>query len=186
MNFRIIYLDRRDAELAENLLDAVWNCLERDRLLESLFYDGSVKSRTDFYNEILRDGCLPFVVAGDGEMAAFSWLNCITGKAARTHFAVFRKFWGKRMRCEIGRHLYRYILTRKDKLGYLLDCLYGITPERNPLAWKAALSCGWKKSGEIANACYVAKEGKSVNGIVTCATREILAIADAESAIWDA
>lgn len=188
MNFRILYVDWRDVSIAAGLLEEVWRRIEEERLVESLFYDGSVLCLEGFIREIARDGCLPFAVMGDGELAAFSWLNCITGKAARTHFVIFKKFRGRKLRLIIGPHLYKYILTRRDGMGYLFDCLYGITPKCNPLAWKAALSCGWKESGEIANACYMANERRSVNGIITCATREILNIGEGESweAVWDA
>lgn len=188
MKFCILFADMEDRDIAQALLWDVWACMKRDKLVERVFYDGNVGSGAEFREHLLRPGSLPFVVLADCEIAACSWLNCIEGRAARTHFVIFRKFWGRRWRCEIGRRLYSYILTRKDGMGYLLDCLYGITPANNPLAWKAALSCGWERGGEIAKACYIAKEGKSVNGIVTCATREILGIEDgyAGDAVWDA
>lgn len=162
------------------MLGAVFDKAREEGILESLFYDGSVKTGDEFIKEVLRPGSLPFVVMGDGELAACSWLNQIAGRTARVHYAIFRKFHGRRIHQSIGKHLYGYILTRKDAGGHMFDCLYGITPAINPLAWKAALACGWKKTGILPQSCFIEAEGKSVAGIITCATRETLGIEQEE------
>lgn len=180
----IIYLDMKRLETRGRLYE-VWERLEADRLLESLFYDGSVNSWPDFANEILRPGSLPFVVFRDGEIAAFSWLNNITSRMARTHFAILKNFHGRSCHMELGRHLYSHILTRKDGDGYLFDCLCGITPVTHKLAIKAAARCGWKICGEISEACYIAASKRSVAGVISCATREILGIEKEVGAIWE-
>lgn len=184
--FSILYLDCAN-QAATGLMRAVWENILRDRLKDSLFYDGSVATAEGFIAEVLRPGSLPFVILGNDEIAALSWLNCITGRMARTHFAIFRKFQGRKLHVSIGRNLYAYILTRKDAAGYMFDCLYGITPLSNPLAWKAALDCGWQKTGEIPQACFMASRGASETGVITCATREILGINDGRerTAKWE-
>lgn len=181
--FNILYLDKDSLE-AGVILEAVWCRIYEDGLSKSLFYDGSVMTLGEFTREIMRHGSLPFAVFCNGEIAAFSWLNCITGKMARTHFVVFKKFWGRRLHENMGRHLYEYILTRKDGFGYLFDCLYGLTPVSNKLAWKAAMRCGWKKIGEIPRACFMASDKKSETGILTCATREIMGIGEDQEMEW--
>lgn len=181
--YAILYLDIRKGE-SGRVLDAVWRELLADRLEKKVFYDGSVKSGADFRGEILRPGSLPFVVLRDGAIAAFCWLNNISGRMARTHFVIFRKAWGRKSHVLIGRHFFKYALTRKDGQGYLFDCLYGLTPEHNVLAWRASLDCGWRKVGIVPRACFVAGKG-SVNGVMVCATRDILGIGDEETgAIW--
>lgn len=185
--FAICYLPESNPA-TPGLLGAVYDGLVSDGLLNSLFHDGSVRTRDAFWDELIRPGCLPFVVMQGGEVAACSWLNNIHGRAAQTHFVIFRRFWGRRLHESIGRHLYRYILTRQDDQGHLFDCLYGITPENNALAWRAALRCGWRRSGLIPHYCLMSDTGESVSGVVTVATREFLGISDAEisEATWDA
>lgn len=173
---------------AHGMLGDVYDRIVGDRLLEVLFYDGSVCTRDDFLHEMLKPGTLPFVVMRGESLACFSWLNEIQGRAARTHVVLFRKFWGRKLCGVIGRNLYRYLLSLRDENGFLFDCLYGITPENNPLAWKAALRCGWRLVGTIPNRVFLADENKSTGGVVTVATREFLGISEGNfgGALWDA
>lgn len=184
MKQAIFYLDMNKFE-TRGLLYEVWERLEADKLLESLFYDGTTGSWPEFADEILRPGCLPFVIFRDEELAAFTWLNCISSRMARTHFAVFRKFHGRKIHGQISRHTYSWLLTRKDAKGYLFDCIYGITPEPYRLVIRAAQRCGWKLCGEIPNACYMAGNRHSVGGVLLCATREILGLEGQVEAVWE-
>lgn len=178
-SYHIRYLHGTEAE---GLLYEIWGQIAAGGQLGSLFYDGRVKCFMDFRQEILRPGVLPFLChTENGLFTAFSWLNDITSRMARTHFIVFRRAFGPLAR-ETGRHLYRYILGLKDSEGYLLDCLYGITPCDNRLALRAALSCGWQKAGELPLACYIEAQGKSQTGVITFATRETLGIEACEEA----
>lgn len=185
MEFRTIYLNGLDLDNAA-LLGVAWRQIEKDGARESLFYDGTIKTEREFFAETLRPGTLPFIVLGGAEIAAFCWINGITSRMGRTHFFISRKFRGRKLREPIGRNFFRYILARKDAAGHLFDCLYGITPVSNPLAWRAALACGWERRGEIPNACYIARRGESEAGVITCATREILGIGENGEAgpIW--
>lgn len=173
---------------APGILGNVYDKIVRDRLLGILFYDGSVHAKDEFLHEMFKPGTLPFVVIHGEELACFSWLNEIQGRAARTHVVLFRKFWGRKLCGVIGHNLYRYLLSLRDESGFLFDCLYGITPENNPLAWKAALRCGWRLVGTIPNRVYLADENKSTGGVVTVATREFLGISEGNfgGALWDA
>lgn len=182
--FLIYYLNYH-SKTSHELLYEIWEQLCEDGLVETLFYDGSIECQSQFYREILRLGCLPFAVFSNGQIAAFTWLNCISGKSAKTHFVIFKQFWGKRLRTAIGRHVWNYILSRKDRDGYLLDSIYGITPVSYALAIKAAVSCGWKKCGEIPNACWLAHKCKSEAGIITCATREFLNTPEEVRPTWE-
>lgn len=173
----IHYADGR----AQAMLERVWRRIAADRLAEDLFYDGSVRTWPEFRAQLLRPGCLPFMAYANGELAMFTWLNSLEGKMARSHFAVFRQFWGRKKRIPLGQHLYRHILALKDERGHLLDCLYGITPAANRLALNAVLACGWEKRGVIPHACQIQKSGQIVDGVLTCATREILGIGHADS-----
>lgn len=180
----VFYMDYRKAESRGQLYE-IWEKIAEERVLDSLFYDGSVRIWPDFACEILREGTLPFAVLRDGEIAGFSWLNCITSRMARTHFVIFRKFHGRKNHAAIGRHFYGYLLGLRDEHGFLFDCLYGITPEHNRLAIRAAQRCGWQIAGKIPMACFIAGENRSVAGVVVCATREILGNSGETGAIWE-
>lgn len=183
--FTVLYVDR-SWQTAHVVISSVYDRIMEDGLLGSLFYDGTVRSREDFLKEVSQDGVLPFAVMDGKEVAAFCWLNHLTVGAARAHYVVFREYWGRHTR-EMGKHLFRYILSRKDERGYLFDCIYGITPENNPLAWRAAVKSGWEKVGYLPSFCRMA-DGTSVGGVITSATRDILGIADDEivEAVWAA
>lgn len=183
--FSILYLAKTNPA-AEGLLEAVWHKALYEKLQDRIFHDGAVRTNDEFLAEVLRDGCLPFVVVCNGEIAACAWLNCLTNRMARTHFVIFRDYWGRELHKNIGRNAFAYILTRKDDKGYLFDCLYGITPKSNALAWRAALDCGWQKVGELPKSCFMARKSASETGIITCATRDILGIGEGEKrgALW--
>lgn len=185
--FAALYINKT-LPVAPGLLGHVFDRIVEDGLLASLFYDGGVRTRDEFLDEMSRPGTLPFVVMRGKDVAAFSWFNCILGRSARAHFAIFREFWGRKIRVSLGRNFYRYVLSRKDAEGHLFDCVYGITPENNPLAWKTALQSGWRLIGTIPSCVFLADTKMSVGGVVTAATREILGIAEGEvvEATWDA
>lgn len=187
MKHAILYLNAQHPATI-GLLGHVFDKMAAEGLLARVFYDGTVRTREQFLADVLRPGSLPFVIMAGEEVACFTWLNSIEGRAARAHFVIFRKFWGRKTRIPLGRNFYRYVLSIRDADGCLFDCLYGITPENNPLAWKAALQSGWKLIGTIPNCVFLADRRKSVGGVVTAATREILGVAggDVVEATWDA
>lgn len=159
---------------AEAELDEVWRRIEDEKLADDLFYDGSITNSHEFMAMALRPGCLPFLAYCEGEPAMFTWLNCLEGRMARAHFVVFREFRGRKKRVPLGRRLYGHILHCRDKRGHILDCLYGITPVSHRLALNAVIACGWEERGILPHACYLKKSGETVDGVITCATREIL------------
>lgn len=168
--FRINYLFGLNTSNV-NALAHVFNLISKAGLIERVFYDGKIRREDAFIAEMLAPGTLPFLITDGDTVAAFSWLNDITSRMARTHFVILPEYWGKDTHKEIGSQLYGYILNCKDAGGYLFDCLYGIIPKSNLLAIKAALNCGWQKCGEIPKACYLAREGKSIAGILVYTTR---------------
>lgn len=178
--YLVQYIHYADSQ-AEAALDEVWRRIDADNLVDDLFYDGSISNCREFKAKLLGPGCLPFLAYADGEPAMFTWLNALESKMARSHFVVFRKFWGREKRVPIGRELYAYILNCKDRRGYILDCLYGITPVTYRLALNAVVASGWEKRGVIPHACYLKKSGQVVDGAITCATREILGFCHAGS-----
>lgn len=187
MRFSLIYLDGK-LPFVPGLLGAVHARIRAEGLLSRLFYDGTATTPDAFTELILRPGTLPFAVMADRDMAAFVWCQATQPRTARAHFVVFRRFWGRETRLALSRRVFRYLLTRRDAEGHLFDCLYGVTPEDNPLAWKAALQCGWRKVGVIPRFVWLAARGETVGGVITAVTRDMLGLTDEDDteAVWDA
>ncbi|WP_297215382.1 hypothetical protein [uncultured Desulfovibrio sp.] len=186
-HFAILYLPCQQPHVV-GILRAVYDKICTECLRDRLFYDGSARSCDAFLDEMLRPGCLPFVVMADQEPAAFAWCNHLEIRAARVHFVIFRKFWGRKCRTDMGRRFFRYLLTLRDTDGYLFDCLYGVTPESHPLAWKAALETGWRHVGIIPHFVFLADRQESVGGVITAVNRQALGMAENATgeARWDA
>lgn len=185
--FSLIYLDEK-LPFVPGVLGAVHDRICAEGLLPRLFHDGAARTRDAFAEVILRPGSLPFVLMADGDMAAFVWCQITQPRTARVHFVVFRRFWGRATRLALSRRVFRYLLTRRDADGHLFDSLYGVTPENNPLAWKAALQCGWRKVGVIPRFVWLAERGETVGGVITAVTRDMLGLTDEDDteAVWDA
>ncbi len=185
--FVVLYMDRT-APGTPDALGSVFDRIVEDGLLHNLFVDNPIRTRDRFIEEMLVPGTLPLVVTCEDDMAGFSWFNRIQGKSASSHFVVFRRFWGRKTRIPLVRRFSRYMLSLRDGDGHLFDCLYGVTPGNNPLAWKVGIQSGWRMIGTIPNRIFLADEGKSVDGVVTAVTREILGMTGEESveAVWDA
>ena len=187
MKHAIVYLDAKRPEVP-GLLAGVFDRMVAEGLLSRVFYDGSVQNGEQFLAEVLRPGSLPFAIMAGDEVACFTWLNSIEGRAARGHFVFFRKFWGRKTSVPIGRRYFRYALSRRDADGYLFDCIVGVTPRYNPLSWKFALECGCDMVGTIPAYLYMADTRTSVDAVAVAATREGMGVHDGEvtEAVWDA
>lgn len=187
MKRAILYLNAQQPG-AIGLLGHVFDKMAAEGLLTRVFYDGTVRTREQFLADVLRPGSLPFVIMAGEEVACFTWLNSIEGRAARGHFTFFRKFWGRKNSVPIGRRYFRYALSRRDADGYLFDCIVGVTPRDNPLSWKFALECGCDIVGTIPAFLYMADTRTSVDAVAVAATREGMGVKDGEvtEAVWDA
>lgn len=187
MKHAILYLDARRPG-TEDVLARVFAGMRAQGLLSRVFYDGTVRAKEEFLADVLRPGSLPFVIMAGDEVACFTWLNSLEGRAARGHFTFFRKFWGRRTSVPLGRRFFRYALSRRDADGYLFDCIVGITPQSNSLSWKFALACGCRMVGVLPRFAWMADRGESVDAVAVTATRESMGVRDGEAteAVWDA
>lgn len=187
MKHAIVYLDERHPG-ARGLLSHIYHKMEREKLLERVFYDGTVSSREEFLTEIFRPGSLPFAIMAGEDLACFTWLNSLEGRCARGHFTFFRRFWGRKMSVPLGRRFFQYILSLRDARGYLFDSVLGITPKANALSWKYALECGCALVGTMPRFAWAADRGESVDAVAVAATRECMGLREGESveAVWDA
>lgn len=187
MKYAILYLDAQQSG-TPGLLGHVFDKMAAEGLLGRVFYDGTVRTPEEFLADVLRPGSLPFVIMAGEDVACFTWLNSIEGRAARGHFTFFRRFWGRGNSVPMGRRFFRYALSRQDADGYLFDCIVGITPQSNPLSWKFALECGCDLAGTIPAFLYMADTRTSVDAVTVAATRKGMGVKDGEvtEAVGDA
>lgn len=177
--YRMYYLKDRNG--TRDVLRGVYGRIHEQGLREAVFYDGSMPDAEAFMTAMLRPGVLPYLATADGEPAAFVWLNGFEGRAARGHFVFFREFWGRRKSVPLGRFLFERLLTLRDGQGDFFDVLLGVTPARNPLAWRRAVDCGARLVGTLPRFCLMA-DGTTQDGVAVAVTRESLGIETAEAA----
>ncbi len=187
MRYAILYLPAEQAGTSE-LLGHVFDRMTAEGLLSRVFYDGTVRTKEEFLADILRPGSLPFVIMAGEEVACFTWLNSMEGRSARGHLTFVRKFWGHRNSVPLGRRYFGYILTLRDRDGFLFDSVVGITPKANALSWKFALQCGCVMVGTLPRFAWLANRGESADAVAVAATRESLGFTDGKTVggIWDA
>ena len=118
----------RGSEDERKLMRCAYAMLEREGSARRMFMDGTVRSAEEFEKDLFRPGSLPFLVLHDGQPCGVSWLNTLEGRAARGHYAVFRRYWGRKMSVTIGRSIFEHYLGLRDERGYLFDVLIGIAP----------------------------------------------------------
>ncbi len=164
----------RGSEDERKLMRCAYTVLEREGSTRRMFMDGTVRSAEEFESDLFRPGSLPFLVLYDEQPCGVSWLNTLEGRAARGHYAVFRRYWGRKTSIAIGRGIFEHYLGLRDGCGYLFDVVIGIAPESNPLAWKLALHCGAKKQCVLPHFAYDASTGKTEDAVLTTTTRESL------------
>lgn len=164
----------RGSEDERKLMRCAYAMLEREGSARRMFMDGTVRSAEEFEKDLFRPGSLPFLVLHDGQPCGVSWLNTLEGRAARGHYAVFRRYWGRKMSVTIGRSIFEHYLGLRAERGYLFDVLIGIAPVSNPLAWKLALLCGAEKQCVLPHFAYNARTGETEDAVLTTTTRESL------------
>lgn len=86
----------RGSEDERKLMRCAYAMLEREGSARRMFMDGTVRSAEEFEKDLFRTGSLPFLVLHDGQPCGVSWLNTLEGRAARGHYAVFRRYWGRK------------------------------------------------------------------------------------------
>lgn len=151
-------------ELTHDDLLEVHTIMVRDRLMDIVFYDGSCRQPGDFVRFARSDANLFFVVYDDDNtpMAAW-WLTDFSGRAARIHFCVFRRYF--RQSFDIGEAVCHYVLDSQ-----YLDALYGITPECNRAAVRFIKTLGFRQLATLPHA--VDFNGRIVSGVLTIKERD--------------
>lgn len=145
----------------------------RDGTVEAIFFDGSVKTREDFA-AMMKQSDVQFYgvyVKDSSTPVGFIWLDMFMQKTARGHFCAFSEYWGDAYK--IGHELLVRLLTMKDREGnYVLDAVYGFTPEDNEMALTATKAAGFKVAGTLPNAFYYESDKKSHPGVMMYYTRD--------------
>ena len=169
--FFMHYLNYLDHE-SERIVRHVHMRLAEEGLLKSTLYGMQDRSVDAFVSLVLRSGTLPYLLMDSKQLVGFAWYDAFAAKSCFGHVVFFKDAWGRAR--QYGKQVYRQLLSYSDGMGVLFDCVMGLTPVNNPLAWKGAIACGASKIGVIPKALFDAESGESMNAVLTVATRKII------------
>jgi len=156
----------------DSLLKSIFVKMENEGLVSKAFPEGDVQTAEDFLYCMKSNANRLFLIFRDNkEILGIVWLNGFRARSAYMHHCLFKKVWGKDSP-EIGKDVLNKLLSLKDAQGYIFDVLIGMTPANNKLAVKWLEKIGLTILGEIPNAIWDRKSGKSVPGIVSYAQRK--------------
>ena len=165
------YLNYLDHE-SEHIVRHVQMRLVEEGLLKSTLYGMHDRSVDAFVALVLRNGTLPYLLMDSKQLVGFAWYDAFAAKSCFGHVVFFKDAWGRAR--QYGKQVYRQLLSYSDGMGFLFDCVMGLTPVNNPLAWKGAIACGASKIGVIPKALFDAESGESMDAVLTVATRKII------------
>ena len=131
---------------------SLYDTMESEGLVDTVFYDGSVRDRETFAGVMKRN--FMCVVVEEKKPIAFFWLTDRNARRAQIHFCFFKEARGKRA-VEVG----TFILNALSKAK--LDCLIGYIPAFNQPAIQFFKRLGVQFAGTIPNGIYNHKTGKS-------------------------
>ena len=169
--FFMHYLNYLDHE-SEQIVRHVHMRLVEEGLLKSTLYGMQDRSVDAFVSLVLRSGTLPYLLMDSKQLVGFAWYDAFAAKSCFGHVVFFKDAWGRAR--QYGKQVYRQLLSYSDGMGFLFDCVMGLTPVNNPLAWKGAIACGASKIGVIPKALFDAESGESMDAVLTVATRKII------------
>ena len=169
--FFMHYLNYIDHE-SEQIVRLVHMRLAEEVLLKSTLYGMHDRSVDAFVALVLRNGTLPYLLMDCKQLVGFAWYDAFAAKSCFGHVVFFKDAWGRAR--QYGKQVYRQLLSYRDGMGFLFDCVMGLTPVNNPLAWKGAVACGASKIGVIPKALFDAESGESMDAVLTVATRKII------------
>ena len=169
--FFMQYLNYLDSD-SELVVRCVYMRMKDENLLKSTLYGMHNKSVDAFVSLVLRNGTLPYLLMDGKRVIGFAWYDAFAAKSCIGHVVFFREAWGNAR--QFGKQVYRQLLSYNDGMGFLFDCVMGLTPINNPLAWRGAVACGASKIGVIPKALFDAENGESIDAVLTVATREII------------
>lgn len=152
-----------------------WEKAKASGRLEKFFYDRPEVSLPDFVRWCRNGSNLPWFVLLNGELLAMCALNSLHGKTAWGHFCVLpcgvRRYEGMPLPIAVCVGMLAQWLYARNGKEYALDRVLGSTPVTNRPAVKAVHLMGGHDVATIPGPCFIFKEGRSVDGLVTEYTR---------------
>lgn len=152
-----------------------WEKAKASGRLGKFFYDRPEVSLPDFVRWCRSGSNLPYFVGLKGELLAMCALNSVKGRTAWGHFCVLpcgvRRYEGMPLQVAICVGMLAQWLYARNGKEYALDRVLGSTPVTNRPAVKAVHLMGGHDVATIPGSCFIFKEGRSVDGLVTEHTR---------------
>lgn len=168
-------------DMRVDALAAVYDLMEMDRLVETVFYNGGITGPVSFTDFSLARGSELRTVYHGNDVVGVVWLNNPQGKACMVHFCILRRFWEHQR--EIGIWTVRqYLEPLNPATGKpYLSALYGLTPAAYRHAIAFITSIGFRVLGKIPGACEFRRPGGPVfrDGIASVCTLDDVVRAEA-------
>jgi hypothetical protein len=158
--YPVVSLDNGKFSISDETLVNIWQTIEQEGKIESLFYDGSIKDVIDWIKFIKSPGIFPIIVWDSikKKIVHILWLKDCFDLCAWVHHVSIGPY--QRGVWEACRDHWK----KFDSLKLLL----GLTPSTNPKAVKILKKiCKFNIVGEIPWVCNMAYEGKRVSGIIS-------------------
>lgn len=167
----INYFHDRDPRLSEGVLLTYWEQLNKDNLVDMLFFDAKVVSFWDFLNFALDKNKVFYVTFRHNESTpvAHFHLTHFEGQVARVHFSILKRGHGKGESVRIAKGALAKLFKEKrlDNGEPLVSTLIGVTPTHNRLACRFIQKVGFRPLATVKHACYVNALDTHVPGLIT-------------------
>lgn len=135
--------------VSDDLIKALFYTMQRDKINDVVFYDGTVKDAESFVKFMKDSKILPVIILKEINPVGFAWLSNLSHAHAFAHFAYFKEVWG-RDTINIGKKLTSYWFSIPGSDGkQLIKTLLGVTPTFNKKAISYVKKLGWTILGEI-------------------------------------
>lgn len=145
--------------------------MEKDGTVETVFFNGCVKTREGFLSYMKSKSILLFVFMVDYTPVGFTWLNNIQDRSAQQHLCMFKEFWGRSL--DVGIPMLRQVIEMKDNNDeYIFDLLTTIVPAWNKKVINFLHKIGAIRFGSnLPNAIWNDREQRSEEGVMFYFTR---------------
>jgi len=148
--------------LRDSFIRGLFERMQKEGLVERVFYDGSVRTPHDFLNMMKFGKNSLSVIEYDGAVAGCCWLNNFDMRRAEFHFCFFENLRGTDA-VDIGKEVVTDLLYLDDVSGNpLFDLLFGMTDVNNVPAVRWCEAMGFDSLGIMPSALWNAELKKSV------------------------
>lgn len=158
--------------IPEHILRGLWDQLEQEDKVQSLFHDGSVTNADQWVKFLGNPGVSPVIsvdTEGTPRITFIGWLSDRGPMAAKAHFVSVGPY-----QRGAARAILRYWDSLIDDFGNpCVPMLVGVTPESNEKALRTIKTLGFKVIGTLPNFCAMAYEHpRKVGGVISYRERE--------------